>query len=93
MPDSNAQLHLLRSKKLMLVTLGLWLCFAIITPLLAIALNRVTIPYLDLPLGFFMAAQGALVAFVLMAFWFARRQDRIDRDHFVNREGRGGARR
>jgi putative solute:sodium symporter small subunit len=32
-----------------------------------------------------MAAQGALITFVIMLFVFARRQDRIDRDHFIDR--------
>lgn len=73
----------------MLVTLGLWVCVSIIIPLFTIPLNRLVIPYLDLPLGFFMGAQGALIAFAVMAFWFARRQDRIDRDHFVDRDGGG----
>jgi putative solute:sodium symporter small subunit len=93
MPDPNSQTHLLRSKRLMLITLCLWFCCAIIVPLLVTVLNRFTIPYLDLPLGFFLGAQGALLAFVVMAFWFAGRQDRIDRDHFIGRDGHGGSRR
>jgi putative solute:sodium symporter small subunit len=68
--DPNIQSHRRRTRSLMLV----------------IPLNRFAIPYLDLPLGFFMGAQGALIAFVLMTFWFAGRQDRIDRDHFVDRK-------
>jgi putative solute:sodium symporter small subunit len=27
-----------------------------------------------------MAAQGSLIAFVVMLFWFANRQDQIDRE-------------
>lgn len=92
MSDPSSQTHLLRTKRLMLLMLGLWLFFAIIIPLFVAVLNRFTIPYLDLPLGFFLGAQGALIAFVIMAFWFARRQDRIDRDHFIDREGYGGSR-
>jgi putative solute:sodium symporter small subunit len=84
--DPNIQSHRRRTRSLMLVMLGLWACFSVIIPLLMIPLNRFAIPYLDLPLGFFMGAQGALIAFVLMTFWFAGRQDRIDRDHFVDRK-------
>jgi len=90
-PDPNAQSHRRRTKSLMLATLGLWVSFSIIVPLLTVPLNRLAIPYLDLPLGFCMATQGALVAFVIVAFWFARRQDRIDRDHFVDRDGGTGS--
>jgi putative solute:sodium symporter small subunit len=82
MPDSNAQSHWLRTKKLMLAMLGLWMTFAICVPMLVVPLNKISIPYLDLPLGFFTTTQGTLVAFLLMAHVFARRQDRIDRDHF-----------
>jgi putative solute:sodium symporter small subunit len=48
-----------------------------------VPLNRVTIPFLDLPLGLFLTTQGTLIVFMLMLLWFARRQDRIDRDHFI----------
>jgi putative solute:sodium symporter small subunit len=33
------------------------------------------------PVGFWFAAQGSLVIFVLLLFWFASAQDKIDRDH------------
>ncbi len=85
MPDSNAQSHWIRTKQLMLLMLALWLLFSVVVHLFVVPLNQIIIPYLDLPLGFFMAAQGALITFVIMLFVFARRQDRIDRDHFVDR--------
>jgi putative solute:sodium symporter small subunit len=44
-------------------------------------LNAIKIPILGFPLGFYMAAQGSLIAFVVMLFIFARKQDKIDRDH------------
>jgi putative solute:sodium symporter small subunit len=36
---------------------------------------------LGFPLGFYMAAQGSLIAFVVMLFCVRRQQDKIDRDH------------
>ena len=33
------------------------------------------------PLGFWFAQQGAILVFVLLVFYYARRMDRIDRDH------------
>ena len=84
MPDSsNARSHQLRTKKLMLAMLGLWLTFSVCVPALVVPLNRLGIPYIDVPLGFFMTTQGALIAFLLMLHGFAQRQDRIDRDHFL----------
>jgi putative solute:sodium symporter small subunit len=44
-------------------------------------LNNIVIPVLQFPLGFYMAAQGSLIAFVVMLFFFAKQQDKIDRDH------------
>ena len=82
-PDPNLPSYWIRTRKLMLVMMGLWMLFSIVIPLLVTPLNQLTLPYLDLPFGFFMSSQGALIAFILMLFWFARRQDRIDRDHFV----------
>jgi putative solute:sodium symporter small subunit len=58
---------------------------SVVVHLFVVPLNQIIIPYLDLPLGFFMAAQGALITFVIMLFVFARQQDRIDRDHFIDR--------
>ena len=87
MPDLNARTHWIRTRKLMLLMLALWLLFAIVLPLSVGPLNRIIIPYLDLPLGSFMSTHGAFIVFVIGLFWFARRQDRIDRDHFVGDEG------
>ena len=36
---------------------------------------------LGFPIGFYMMAQGGLIACVIAAFWFASRQERIDRRH------------
>ena len=82
MADPNALAHWRRTKKLMHVTIGAWAVISIGVPILVPPLNLFNIPYLDLPLGFFMSTQGAPIAFLLLISVFARRQDRIDRDHF-----------
>ena len=87
MADPNAQAHWSRTKSLMLVTVGLWFVFAVLSQIFVVQLNWIIIPYLDLPLGFLLAEQGAVIAFVIMLFWFARRQDRIDRDHYIVKDG------
>jgi putative solute:sodium symporter small subunit len=35
---------------------------------------------MDFPLGYYMAAQGALVVFVVQLFVFVKQQEKIDRD-------------
>ena len=42
--------------------------------------QQIIIPVLGFPLGFYMAAQGSLIVFVVMLFMFAKQQDKIDRE-------------
>jgi putative solute:sodium symporter small subunit len=65
----------------MLKYLGVWLFFGYIVHFFVIPLNKIQIPILGFPLGFYMAAQGSLIAFVAMLFIFAKQQDQIDREH------------
>ena len=65
----------------MFIHLGIWLFFGYIIHMFVNVLNKVTIPILNFPLGFYMAAQGSLIVFVVMLFVFAKQQDKIDRDH------------
>ena len=78
---TNEEVHWHRTRSLMWVTLIVWFIFGFGIHMFVIPLNKITIPFLDFPLGFYMAAQGSLIAFVVILFWFAWRQDRIDRDH------------
>src|SRR5712691_891769 len=81
MQKTNDEIHWVRTTNLMLVHLGIWLFFGFIIHMFVNVLNKVTIPILDFPLGFYMAAQGSLIVFVVMLFMFARQQNKIDREH------------
>jgi putative solute:sodium symporter small subunit len=83
MQSSNDEAHWSRTRNLMFVHLGIWLFFGYIIHMFVKPLNQIIIPVLGFPLGFYMAAQGSLIAFVVMLFIFARQQDRIDREHGV----------
>lgn len=72
-----------RTKNLMLVMLGLWIFFGYVIHMFVVPLNNIVIPILGFRLGFYMASQGSLIAFVIMLFWFARRQNAIDEEHGV----------
>src|SRR5712691_262026 len=61
MPDLNARTHWIRTRKLMLLTLALWLLFSIVLHLSVRPLNRIIVPYLDLPLGSFMSTHGVFI--------------------------------
>ena len=86
MPESNGKAHWKKTTNLMLIHLGIWVFFGYIIHMFVVPLNKIVIPILDFPLGFYMAAQGSLIVFVVMLFMFARQQDRLDREHGVHEE-------
>ena len=70
--------HWNRTKKLMIVHLVIWFIFSFVVHWIAPVLNKVSV--FQFPLGFYMAAQGSLIVFVVQLFIFAKQQDRIDRE-------------
>jgi putative solute:sodium symporter small subunit len=83
MAESNTEAYWARTRNLMFKYLAAWLFFSFIVHMFVVPLNKIDIPILGFPLGFYMAAQGSLIAFVVMLFMFAKQQDRIDREHGV----------
>ncbi len=79
MESENTERHWSATKMLMFFMLFLWLVFSFGVHFFVKDLN--TIQFLGFPLGFYMAAQGSLIIFVLMLFWFAYAQDGIDRKY------------
>jgi len=69
-----------RTRNLMARYLVAWLIFGFAVYMFFDPLNRITIPLLGVPLGFYVAAQGALIVFVVMLFTFAQQRDRIERE-------------
>ena len=84
-PDSkaNEELHWQKTTRLMFINLGIWFFFGYVIHFFVVPLNKIIIPILGFPLGFYMAAQGSLIVFVVMLFMFARQQDKIDREFGV----------
>lgn len=78
--QGNAERHWSRTSGLMWTMFVLWLIFSFVIHMFVNQLNTITIPFLKFPLGFYMAAQGSLIVFVVMLFIFASRQDVIDRE-------------
>jgi putative solute:sodium symporter small subunit len=81
MSENNGERHWQRTSALMWKMLGMWAFFSFIIHMFAIPLNKVVI--LGFPMGFYMAAQGSLIVFVVALFWFAKAQDKIDREEGV----------
>ncbi len=81
--SDNDKAHWDKTTRLMFTHLGLWLFFGYVVHMFVVPLNKITIPILNFPLGFYMAAQGSLIAFVVMLFMFAKQQNAIDREFGV----------
>ncbi len=84
MATSNDEAWWSKTKGLMITCLIVWAIFGYVVHAFVGALNNIVI--LGFPLGFYMAAQGSLIVFVALTFWFASRQDSIDREYGVAEE-------
>jgi putative solute:sodium symporter small subunit len=73
-----------RTSTLMWVMFALWVFFSFVVHFFVEPLNSFKI--LGFPVGFYMAAQGSLIAFVVMLFLFSRKQEAIDREEGVSEE-------
>jgi putative solute:sodium symporter small subunit len=78
--QANTDEHWRKTTRLMLTHLGVWFFFGYVIHMFVNQLNAIKIPILGFPLGFYMAAQGSLIVFVVMLFVFAKQQDKIDRE-------------
>ncbi|MET4699903.1 putative solute:sodium symporter small subunit [Constrictibacter sp. MBR-5] len=78
---TNDQLYWAKTKRLMITCLVIWALASFVVHAFVSTLNEIVI--MGFPLGFYMAAQGSLIIFVVLIFWFASRQDAIDREFGV----------
>jgi putative solute:sodium symporter small subunit len=70
-----------RTSRLMWTIMGLWVFFSFVIPAFAAQLNQIKI--FGFPLGFYFAAQGSLIFYVVVCFWNARAQNKIDKEFGV----------
>jgi putative solute:sodium symporter small subunit len=70
-----------KTSRLMWIILTLWVIFSFVAPAFAVQLNTIVI--YGFPLGFYMAAQGSLIAYVVLCFWNASAQNKIDEEFGV----------
>ena len=79
---SNKERHWEKTKGHMLMTLALWFFFSIVIFLFGAEINSMS--FLGYPLAYYMTAQGSLLAFVVLLFWTANKQEKIDHEHGYN---------
>ena len=75
---SNKERHWEKTKGLMMLTLAIWFVFSIVIFMFGEGLNNSS--FLGYPLAYYMCAQGSIVIFVVLIFWFANRQEKIDEE-------------
>ena len=81
MPPAKREAYWRKTSRLMWIILALWVLFSFIIPAFAVQLNSIVIA--GFPLGFYMAAQGSLIAYVVLCFWNASAQNKIDEEFGV----------
>ena len=70
-----------KTSRLMWIIMVWWVFFSFVVHFFAVQLNTVVIA--GFPLGFYMAAQGSLISYVVLCFWNASAQNRIDEEFGV----------
>lgn len=76
-PPANAQRWWQQTMRLALLTLAVLGVFAVAIHAFVGTLD--TLVFFGFPLGYYMAAQGSVIAFVVLVFCFVAWQERIDR--------------
>jgi len=76
--SDNKAAHWSKTRNLMIIHLSIWFVFSYVVHWFAHDLNSVK--FMGFPLGYYMAAQGSLFAFVIQLFVFVKQQDKVDRE-------------
>ena len=69
----------------MIITLAIWFLFGYVIFMFGSSLNEGS--FLGYPLAYYMCAQGSIIAFVILIFWFANRQEKIDEEFGFQERG------
>ena len=75
---SNKERHWEKTKGLMMLTLAIWFVFSIVIFMFGESFNNGS--FLGYPRAYYMCAQGSIIIFVVLIFWFANRQEKIDEE-------------
>jgi putative solute:sodium symporter small subunit len=66
------------------ILLAIWFVVTYVVGFFARDLNAITV--FGFPLGFYMGAQGALVVYVVIIFFYAVRMNKLDKEYGVSEE-------
>ncbi len=73
-----------RNVRLTAILMAIWFVVTYVVGFYARELNAITV--FGFPLGFYMGAQGALIIYVVMIFYYARYMNRLDQEYGVAEE-------
>jgi putative solute:sodium symporter small subunit len=71
-----------RNLRLTAILLAIWFVATYVVSYFARELNEIVI--LGFPLGFYMGAQGALIIYVLIIWYYAHSMNKLDREYGVH---------
>ena len=69
----------------MWITLAIWFFFGYIIFMFGSSINSGS--FLGYPLAYYMCAQGSIIAFVILIFWFSNKQEKIDEEFGFSEKG------
>lgn len=84
-PATRRQIYWLRNRQLTGSLLLLWFLVTYLASYYADALNGIVV--LGFPLGFYMAAQGSLIIYVLIVGWYALAMRRLEKKYGIQDQG------
>ena len=68
------------------ITASLLAAWFVVTFVAAFFARDLSFTFFGWPFSFWMASQGSLVVYLAIVWWYARRIDRLDREHGVAEE-------
>lgn len=75
-----------RNLRVTVILLVLWFVVSFVVTYFARELNSIT--FFGFPLGFYMGAQGSLIIYLLIIWYYARYMNRLDDEYGVEQEER-----
>ena len=72
--------HWEETRTLLFITLAIWFFFSIGIFFFETEMQASSFRPFGYPLSYYMTCQGSLLAFVILIFWFANRQEKIDEE-------------
>lgn len=70
-----------KNVRLTAILLAIWFIVTYVVGFLARDLNAITV--FGFPVGFYMGAQGALIVYVAVIFYYAKRMNKLDQEYGV----------